>query len=132
MVSGDVCSPCQPLKPHLRPDAAAAKMPGLRAGWSGEGLALLLRDQNEGMDFAAHNVRPTFTHSNVQLVLLGQVYLRCRRKQDCTAACVGYGALHPTPYICANRARAALAKARKDARKLSRPHARTGAPRRGR
>lgn len=60
MVSGDVCSPCQPLKPHLRADAAAAKMPGLRAGWSGEGLALLLRDQNEGMDFAAHNVRPTF------------------------------------------------------------------------
>ena len=58
VVSGDVCSPCQPLKPHLRPDAAAAKMPGLRAGWSGEGLALLLRDQNEGMDFAAHNVRP--------------------------------------------------------------------------
>ena len=64
MVSGDVCSPCQPLKPHLRPDAAAAKMPGLRAGWSGEGLALLLRDQNEGMDFAAHNVRPVSIDSN--------------------------------------------------------------------
>ena len=65
VVSGDVCSPCQPLKPHLRPDAAAAQMAGLRAGWSGEGLALLLRDQNEGMDFAAHNVRPSSFQSKV-------------------------------------------------------------------
>ncbi|KAK9842595.1 hypothetical protein WJX81_008112 [Elliptochloris bilobata] len=56
VVSGEVCSPCQPMKPHLRPDAVASKMPGLRGGWSGEGLALLLRKENEGMDFAAHNV----------------------------------------------------------------------------
>lgn len=87
MVSGEVCSPCQPLKPHLRPDAAAAKMPGLRAGWSGEGLALLLRDQNEGMDFAAHNVRPTFMRSNALAFPLAQACLRCRHNQDCRVAC---------------------------------------------
>ncbi len=58
MVNGDACAPCQALRPHLRTDAAAAQMPQLHSGWSGEGLALLMRSENEGMDFAAHNVRP--------------------------------------------------------------------------
>ena len=37
----------------------ASQMPQLRDGWSGEGLTVLQRSENEGMDFAAHNVRPS-------------------------------------------------------------------------
>ena len=36
--------------------AAADAVPHVSAAWSGKGLTLLQRDQNEGMDFAAHNV----------------------------------------------------------------------------
>ena len=36
--------------------AAADAVPHVAAAWSGKGLTLLQRDQNEGMDFAAHNV----------------------------------------------------------------------------
>ncbi len=57
MVSGDACTPCETLRTHLRLDASV-QMPQLHSGWVGEGLALLTRRENVGMDFGAHNVRP--------------------------------------------------------------------------
>ncbi|KAK9818280.1 hypothetical protein WJX72_010022 [[Myrmecia] bisecta] len=56
VISGDLCSPCKVLLPAVKDDKLAAEMPQLTAAWSTEGLALLQRVQNEGMDFAAHNV----------------------------------------------------------------------------
>ena len=58
VVNGGVCTPCKALWPHLQPDAVASQMLQLRDGWSGEGLTVLQRSENEGMDFAAHNVCP--------------------------------------------------------------------------
>lgn len=40
--------------------AAADAVPHVAAAWAGKGLTLLQRDQNEGMDFAAHNVTIEF------------------------------------------------------------------------
>ena len=49
--------PCSTLLKMLSEDRAAADaVPHVAAAWSGKGLTLLQRDQNEGMDFAAHNV----------------------------------------------------------------------------
>ena len=51
------CRPCEKLRPLLSADKAADQFQTLTAAWSGETVALLQRTENEGMDFAAHNVR---------------------------------------------------------------------------
>ena len=49
--------PCSTLLKMLSEDRAAADaVPHVAVAWSGKGLTLLQRDQNDGMDFAAHNV----------------------------------------------------------------------------
>lgn len=53
------CSPCEKLRPLLKPDPLAKKFPEtISAAWSAEGMAMLWRTENEGMDFGAHNVSP--------------------------------------------------------------------------
>lgn len=56
VISGDICSPCKALLPLVRDDEEASTLPQLIWGKSTDGLALLQRTENEGMDFAAHNV----------------------------------------------------------------------------
>lgn len=50
-----VCRPCARLYPLLS-EAPAPSLPSLDTEYTGRGLALLKRTENEGMDFAAHNV----------------------------------------------------------------------------
>ena len=57
IVNGPKCTPCKSLSHVLKDDAAAAKvLPTVSKAWSGKGLLMLQRKENEGMDFAAHNV----------------------------------------------------------------------------
>lgn len=56
VISGDLCTPCKALLPLVRDDRDAATLPQISWAKSTDGLALLQRTQNEGMDFAAHNV----------------------------------------------------------------------------
>ncbi len=47
--------------PMLQPDQLAKHFPTtLARAWSSKDMALLWRTENEGMDFAAHNVSPRF------------------------------------------------------------------------
>ena len=57
IVNGPKCTPCKSLSLVLEDDEAAAKvLPTVSKAWSGKGLLMLQRKENEGMDFAAHNV----------------------------------------------------------------------------
>ena len=57
IVNGPQCTPCKSLSHAVVDDeAAAAVLPTTSAAWSGNGLLMLQRIENEGMDFAAHNV----------------------------------------------------------------------------
>jgi hypothetical protein len=57
VINGDVCTPCNSLLGLVSEDRAAAEaLPAVSAAWSGNGLTMLQRKQNQGMDFAAHNV----------------------------------------------------------------------------
>ena len=57
VVNGPQCTPCKSLS-HVvvKDEAAAAVLPTTSAAWTGNGLLMLQRRENEGMDFAAHNV----------------------------------------------------------------------------
>ena len=57
VISGDLCTPCKALLPLVHDDPDAALLPQLTWGKTSEGLSILQRNLNEGMDFAAHNVR---------------------------------------------------------------------------
>jgi hypothetical protein len=57
VISGETCTPCQKLLPKLTfepafddPSEEVTKV------WTGNGITVLQRARNEGMDFAAHNV----------------------------------------------------------------------------
>lgn len=53
------CRPCEKLRPLLTADPLLSRFSNvLSNAWSGRGLSLLWRLENEGMDFAAHNVSP--------------------------------------------------------------------------
>ena len=54
VVNGKVCRPCARLYPLLQ--EVPALLPSLSAVYEGQGLAVLKRAENEGMDFAAHNI----------------------------------------------------------------------------
>ena len=57
VVNGPQCTPCKSLSHVLADDsAAAAVLPTVAKAWTGKGLLMLQRKENEGMDFAAHNV----------------------------------------------------------------------------
>ena len=56
VVSGEACTPCAKLRPLLAADPLLQRFSTLREAHSAKGLTLLLRNVNEGMDFAAHNV----------------------------------------------------------------------------
>ena len=57
VVNGPQCTPCKSLSHALTEDQpAAAVLPTVSQAWSGKGLLMLQRRENEGMDFAAHNV----------------------------------------------------------------------------
>jgi hypothetical protein len=54
VVNGKVCRPCARLYPLLQ--EAPPLLPSLSTVYAGEGLSVLKRVENEGMDFAAHNI----------------------------------------------------------------------------
>lgn len=58
VISGEKCSPCDSFLPQLTFEPAFED-PSQEVGklWTGAGITVLQRVHNEGMDFAAHNVR---------------------------------------------------------------------------
>lgn len=60
VVSGDTCEPCKPLLKILKEDVRSRRFPELKWIYSHPALYLLWRRENEGMDFAAHNVRSLY------------------------------------------------------------------------
>ena len=63
IVNGNKCTPCKSLSHMVKDDAAAAMvLPTVSRAWSGKGLLMLQRKENEGMDFAAHNVTLEYLH----------------------------------------------------------------------
>ena len=67
VINGDVCDPCNKLSPYLEEDSRYKSLPEIQKAWSSADVALLVRRENEGMDFAAHNVSP-FLHRSVPYV----------------------------------------------------------------
>ena len=68
VINGDSCSPCSLLQPYVPHDTRSSLMPGVASSYSGTGITLLHRTENEGMDFAAHNVRVTLCMSTAMSV----------------------------------------------------------------
>ena len=58
VINGPQCTPCKSLSHILKDDSTAAKVnpATVSAAWSGRGITMFQRIENEGMDFAAHNV----------------------------------------------------------------------------
>ena len=56
VINGDVCDPCAKLLPYLEEDKRYKNVPNIQKAWGSADIALLKRRENEGMDFAAHNV----------------------------------------------------------------------------
>lgn len=56
VINGDVCSPCTAILPSMKEDSRYKNSPDISMAWSSSDLAVLQRRENEGMDFAAHNV----------------------------------------------------------------------------
>lgn len=58
VINGPQCTPCKSLHHIVNDDEkAAAVMPAsVSAAWSSPGLTMFQRTENQGMDFAAHNV----------------------------------------------------------------------------
>lgn len=57
VVSGGICTPCNAILPGFKADWRVKYMPELTHVYTTDGTFLLYRKENEGMDFAAHNVR---------------------------------------------------------------------------
>ena len=66
VVNGKVCRPCARLYPLLQ-EAPSPLLPSLSAAYVGQGLAVLKRAENEGMDFAAHNITLTWLAAQQKL-----------------------------------------------------------------
>ena len=56
VVNGGLCTPCKALRLHVNPKDL--RFAGLARAYFSSRIALLHRDENLGMDFAAHNVSP--------------------------------------------------------------------------
>lgn len=65
VVNGKVCRPCARLYPLLQ--EAPPLLPSLSAVYEGQGVAVLKRAENEGMDFAAHNITLTWLAAQARL-----------------------------------------------------------------
>ena len=57
VVSGGICTPCNSISPGMKADWRAKYLTELTHVYTTENVFLLYRKENEGMDFAAHNVR---------------------------------------------------------------------------
>ncbi len=64
VINGAVCDPCTALLPYMEVDSRYKNLPDVEMAWTSADVAVLQRRENEGMDFAAHNVR---THSRISL-----------------------------------------------------------------
>ena len=69
VVNGKVCRPCARLYPLLQ--EAPPLLPSLSTVYAGEGLSVLKRVENEGMDFAAHNITLTWLAAQGKLGCVG-------------------------------------------------------------
>jgi hypothetical protein len=58
VINGAVCDPCYALLAHMDEDPRYKNLPDIDKAWSSADVAVLQRRENEGMDFAAHNVGP--------------------------------------------------------------------------
>ena len=65
VVNGEQCSPCARLYPALHEEPAA--LDSLSSAHVGRSVTVLQRVENEGMDFAAHNITLTWLHAKRQL-----------------------------------------------------------------
>ena len=64
VISGAYCAPCDLFRGLVQEQRCLIE--GATALWENSRVAVLHRIENEGMDFAAHNVRP---HSSMRTVL---------------------------------------------------------------
>ncbi|BDA51679.1 hypothetical protein COCOBI_19-2350 [Coccomyxa sp. Obi] len=60
VINGNACTPCKALQPYLRQESRS-RIQGVSEIWSTKGIVMLHRTENEGMDFAAHNVTIEWT-----------------------------------------------------------------------
>lgn len=60
VINGNACTPCQALRPYLQRESRS-RIQGVSEIWSNRDIVMLHRSENEGMDFAAHNVNVPFT-----------------------------------------------------------------------
>lgn len=56
VINGAVCDPCSVILPYMEVDSRYKNLPDIEMAWSSADVAVLQRRENEGMDFAAHNV----------------------------------------------------------------------------
>ena len=56
VINGAVCDPCTAILPYMEVDSRYKNLPDIEMAWSSADVAVLQRRENEGMDFAAHNV----------------------------------------------------------------------------
>ena len=57
VINGAVCDPCTAILSYMEVDSRYKNLPDIDMAWSSADVAVLQRRENEGMDFAAHNVR---------------------------------------------------------------------------
>ena len=75
VINGAVCDPCTALLPYMDVDSRYKNLPDVEMAWSSADVAVLQRRENEGMDFAAHNVR---TMSSLQPVPVRPSSTQCK------------------------------------------------------
>ncbi|CAL5227685.1 g10693 [Coccomyxa viridis] len=62
VINGAVCDPCTTILPYMEVDSRYKNLPDIDMAWSSADVAVLQRRENEGMDFAAHNVTIEWLH----------------------------------------------------------------------
>jgi hypothetical protein len=73
VINGAICDPCYALLAHMDEDPRYKNLRDINKAWSSADVAVLQRRENEGMDFAAHNVGPSshaccpFVHSRLDV-----------------------------------------------------------------
>ena len=86
VVNGDECSPCTALSPYL--NALDISQEGVSAAWGSPRIVVLHREDNFGMDIAAHNVcssqRPAHQHQTCTNSIV--LVLCCLRVTDTDCA----------------------------------------------
>lgn len=62
VINGNACTPCKTLQRYLQQDSTI-RIKGVSEMWSNRHVVMLHRIDNEGMDFAAHNVLPCLSYT---------------------------------------------------------------------